>query len=137
MRSEARAEQLGVLIDLVPNHMGIDDPGNLWWQDVLENGASSPQASYFDIDWTPPKAALQGKVLLAVLGDTFGKVLEQQQLQSDLSRPCVSHPLPRAAVAYGPSHLGSFAQASGRTSVARARRRRATADGIGKRRDGA
>ena len=61
--------------------MGIDDPGNLWWQDVLENGASSPQASYFDIDWTPPKAALQGKVLLAVLGDTFGKVLEQQQLQ--------------------------------------------------------
>jgi (1->4)-alpha-D-glucan 1-alpha-D-glucosylmutase len=81
LAEKARDEELGVLIDLVPNHMGIDDPSNAWWQDVLENGAASPQASYFDIDWTPPKAALQGKVLLAILGDRFGTVLEQQQLQ--------------------------------------------------------
>ena len=72
---------MGLLVDIVPNHMGIDDPHNGWWQDVLENGPASPFARYFDIDWNPPKSALQGKVLLPVLGDQFGKVLEEQQLQ--------------------------------------------------------
>lgn len=76
-----RDHKLGLLVDIVPNHMGIDDPHNGWWQDVLENGAASPFAQYFDIDWNPPKEALRGKVLLPVLGDQFGKVLEDQQLQ--------------------------------------------------------
>ncbi len=73
--------EMGLLVDIVPNHMGIDDPNNAWWQDVLENGSSSPYARYFDIDWNPPKADLRGKVLLPVLGDQFGKVLEDQQVQ--------------------------------------------------------
>jgi (1->4)-alpha-D-glucan 1-alpha-D-glucosylmutase len=72
---------MGLLIDIVPNHMGIDDPHNSWWQDVLENGPGSTFAKYFDIDWNPPKAALQGKVLLPALGDQFGKILEDQELQ--------------------------------------------------------
>jgi (1->4)-alpha-D-glucan 1-alpha-D-glucosylmutase len=76
-----RARGMGLVVDIVPNHMGIDDPHNLWWQDVLENGPSSPYASYFDIDWNPPKEALRGRVLLPVLGDQFGKVLEDQQLR--------------------------------------------------------
>ncbi len=76
-----REAGLGLMIDIVPNHMGIDDPHNAWWQDVLENGPASTFAKYFDIDWNPPKAALQGKVLLPTLGDQFGKVLEEQQLQ--------------------------------------------------------
>ncbi len=74
---------MGLLMDLVPNHMGVDDPHNRWWQDVLENGRASIYAKYFDIDWDPPKEALRGKVLLAVLGDQFGKVLEDQQLKLD------------------------------------------------------
>ncbi len=61
--------------------MGIDDPHNGWWQDVLENGPASQYARFFDIDWNPPKEALRGKVLLPVLGDQFGRVLEDQQLR--------------------------------------------------------
>ena len=76
-----RGKQMGLVVDIVPNHMGIDDPHNGWWQDVLENGPASPYAGYFDIDWNPPKEALRGKVLLPVLGDQYGKVLENQQLQ--------------------------------------------------------
>ena len=75
-----RREGLGLVVDIVPNHMGIDDPHNRWWQDVLENGPGSTYAKYFDIDWNPPKEALWGKVLLPVLGDQFGKVLEDQQV---------------------------------------------------------
>lgn len=81
LSDELRAGGLGLMIDIVPNHMGIDDPHNAWWQDVLENGPGSTYAKYFDIDWNPPKAALGGKVLLPVLGDQFGKVLEDQQLR--------------------------------------------------------
>jgi (1->4)-alpha-D-glucan 1-alpha-D-glucosylmutase len=61
--------------------MGISDPHNGWWQDVLVNGPASTYARYFDIDWHPPKEALQNRVLLPVLGDQFGKVLEEQQLR--------------------------------------------------------
>jgi (1->4)-alpha-D-glucan 1-alpha-D-glucosylmutase len=71
---------LGLLMDVVPNHMGIDDPNNVLWQDVLENGQSSSYAKFFDIDWNPPKAELQGKVLVPVLGDQYGKVLENREL---------------------------------------------------------
>ncbi len=72
---------MGLVVDIVPNHMGIDDPHNGWWQDVLENGPASSFAHYFDIDWNPPKGALRDRVLLPVLGDQFGKVLEDQQLR--------------------------------------------------------
>ena len=49
---------MGIIADVVPNHMCIDDPANRWWWDVLENGPSSPFARYFDIDWNPPKRDL-------------------------------------------------------------------------------
>jgi (1->4)-alpha-D-glucan 1-alpha-D-glucosylmutase len=76
--AQALAQQgMGLLMDVVPNHMGIGDASNQWWQDVLENGPSSPYARFFDIDWTPPKEDLAHTVLLPVLGDQYGKVLEQ------------------------------------------------------------
>ena len=81
LAEKLRQHSLGLLVDIVPNHMGIDDPHNVWWQDVLENGPASPFAGFFDIDWNPPKEGLRGKVLLPVLGDQFGKVLEEQQLR--------------------------------------------------------
>lgn len=76
-----RAAGMGHLLDFVPNHMGVAGNENLWWQDVLENGPSSQYSTYFDIDWSPLKAELKNKVLLPVLGDQFGRALENQQLQ--------------------------------------------------------
>jgi (1->4)-alpha-D-glucan 1-alpha-D-glucosylmutase len=72
---------MGVIIDVVPNHMAIDDEANRWWWDVLENGPSSPYAKFFDIDWAPPKEDLANKVLLPILGDQYGKVLENGEIR--------------------------------------------------------
>ena len=80
--SEAlRSRNMGIIADVVPNHMCITHPSNVWWWDVLENGPSSHYARYFDIDWHPPKEELVNKVLLPVLGDQFGRVLENQEIQ--------------------------------------------------------
>ncbi len=79
--SELHAHQMGQLLDFVPNHMGIGEPLNQWWMDVLENGPSSMHAPYFDIDWHPLKADLQEKVLLPILGDQYGRVLERGELK--------------------------------------------------------
>ncbi len=67
---------MGQVLDFVPNHMGISEPANGWWMDVLENGPCSEHASYFDIDWHPLKQELENKVLLPILGDRYGRVLE-------------------------------------------------------------
>jgi len=75
--SALRERGMGLIVDVVPNHMGIGDPCNEWWMDVLENGPSSPYASYFDIDWQPVKHELENKVLLPILEDQYGNVLEQ------------------------------------------------------------
>lgn len=72
---------LGLIFDMVPNHMGISMPGNDWWMDVLENGPSSQYAAYFDIDWYPTKAELENKVLLPILEDQYGQVLENGKLK--------------------------------------------------------
>jgi (1->4)-alpha-D-glucan 1-alpha-D-glucosylmutase len=74
-----RAREMGHILDLVPNHMGIAH-GNPWWHDVLENGPSSRYAGVFDIDWKPLKPELEQKVLLPVLGDAYGAVLERQEI---------------------------------------------------------
>jgi (1->4)-alpha-D-glucan 1-alpha-D-glucosylmutase len=76
-----RSAGLGLLVDFVPNHMGIDPQTNVWWRDVLENGPSSPYARFFDIDWRPVKEELRNKVLLAILGDQYGQVLERGELR--------------------------------------------------------
>lgn len=68
---------MGQIVDFVPNHMGIDTPVNTWWMDVLENGPASIFASHFDIEWHPLKNDLENKVLLPVLGDQYGRVLER------------------------------------------------------------
>jgi (1->4)-alpha-D-glucan 1-alpha-D-glucosylmutase len=69
------------ILDTVPNHMGIGEPSNRWWMDVLENGPLSVYATYFDIDWQPINPKLSGKVLLPVLGDQYGRVLDNGELQ--------------------------------------------------------
>ncbi len=76
-----RERGMGLIADVVPNHMCVDKAYNAWWMDVLENGPSSPHARFFDIDWNPPKEELRDKVLLPVLGDQYGRVLESQEIR--------------------------------------------------------
>ena len=71
---------MGQILDIVPNHMGVMGGDNAWWLDVLENGPASVHAPFFDIDWTPLKDTLRGKVLLPVLGDHYGSVLDRAEL---------------------------------------------------------
>ncbi len=73
--------QMGLVADFVPNHMGIAETTNGWWMDVLENGPSSLTAKCFDIDWHPLKRELENKVLLPILGDQYGRVLEKGELK--------------------------------------------------------
>ena len=79
-----RARDMGFILDVVPNHMGLGVT-NPWWMDVLENGPSSPYALYFDIDWHPSKPELANKMLLPMLDDQYGKVLESQKFQLSYS----------------------------------------------------
>jgi (1->4)-alpha-D-glucan 1-alpha-D-glucosylmutase len=72
---------LGHIVDFVPNHMGIGTGANAWWRDVLENGPASASARFFDVDWTPVKASLHAKLLLPILGDQYGRVLERGELK--------------------------------------------------------
>ena len=72
---------MGQILDTVPNHMSATPTENLWWNDVLENGPSSPQAAYFDIDWQPVKEELRNRILLPILGDQYGQVLESGELK--------------------------------------------------------
>ena len=78
---ELHAHSMGQVLDFVPNHVGIAESLNAWWMDVLENGPSSRYAPYFDIDWHPLKFDLRDKVLLPILSDQYGRVLERGELQ--------------------------------------------------------
>jgi (1->4)-alpha-D-glucan 1-alpha-D-glucosylmutase len=74
--AELKKHGLELIADFVPNHMGIDRALNPWWRDVLENGPAAPHARFFDIEWHPLKRELENKVLLPVLGEQYGRVLE-------------------------------------------------------------
>jgi len=78
---ELADRDMGLILDVVPNHMGIRDVCNEWWMDVLENGPSSDHAHFFDIDWKPAKRELRNKVLLPILEDQYGKTLESGKLR--------------------------------------------------------
>ena len=75
-----RTNGLKLLLDTVPNHMGIA-AGNALWEDVLENGPAALHAHFFDVEWDPVKAELRNKVLLPILGDQYGVVLDRGELQ--------------------------------------------------------
>jgi (1->4)-alpha-D-glucan 1-alpha-D-glucosylmutase len=76
-----RAHQMGLVVDIVPNHMGIGGRENKWWWDVLTYGPASRYATYFDIDWQSPDPRLKGKVLAPILGDRYDRVLEKGDLK--------------------------------------------------------
>ncbi len=72
---------LGQVLDIVPNHMAVSGRRNRYWWDVLENGPSSPYATYFDIDWDSPDPRLRDRLLVPILGDHYGRVLSRKEIQ--------------------------------------------------------
>jgi (1->4)-alpha-D-glucan 1-alpha-D-glucosylmutase len=72
--------EMGLLLDIVPNHMGVGND-SLWWQDVLQNGRASEYATFFDIDWKPLNPVMRGKLLLPILGNQYGEELESGKIQ--------------------------------------------------------
>lgn len=76
-----RGQGMGQILDTVPNHMGVMGADNDWWMDVLENGPSSAFAGFFDIDWQPVNPELVHRVLVPVLGDQYGVVLEAGEIR--------------------------------------------------------
>jgi (1->4)-alpha-D-glucan 1-alpha-D-glucosylmutase len=75
-----REEGMGLIADIVPNHMATGS-GNPWWQHVLEWGPESAYARWFDIDWESPDPALRGKVLAPFLGRPYGEALQAGELK--------------------------------------------------------
>jgi len=79
-QSALQKQGMGLLLDIVPNHMAAS-PENPWWMDVLENGPGSAYAAYFDIDWHPPSHTLANRILLPVLGSFYGQTLNNREFQ--------------------------------------------------------
>ncbi|MEO5959052.1 MAG: alpha-amylase family glycosyl hydrolase, partial [Opitutaceae bacterium] len=81
---QLRAHEMGLLLDFVPNHMGIEGSQNRWWQDVLECGPQSPHADFFDIDWRVHFQSVERpRVLVPILADHYGVVLEEGKFSVD------------------------------------------------------
>ncbi|MBZ0308617.1 MAG: malto-oligosyltrehalose synthase, partial [Anaerolineae bacterium] len=83
MTAALQQHNMGLLLDIVPNHMGVGAECNRWWMDVLEHGPSSIYAAYFDINWRPVKREMADRVLLPILEDHYGVVLEDGKLNLD------------------------------------------------------
>lgn len=79
-----RAQGLGVVLDIVPNHLAVGGGDNAWWLDVLENGPASPFARMFDIDWAPTDPDLAGKLLAPFLGAPYAEALAAGAIQLDI-----------------------------------------------------
>ena len=101
-----KAHGMGLILDIVPNHMG-SGKDNPWWMDVLENGQASLYSDYFDIDWYPLSEPLQGKILHPILGNAYGKILESGEFKIAFSEATgkfvlnyYEHPLPINPASY-------------------------------------
>ncbi|HET6793190.1 MAG TPA: alpha-amylase family glycosyl hydrolase, partial [Acidimicrobiales bacterium] len=136
LNAELRRHGMGMVVDVVPNHMAAAGRANAWWWDVLENGPSSQYAAYFDIDWDPPEAKLRQRVLVPVLGDHYGRVLEGGELrlrrrggsflvayhdhEVPVSPRTIDELLAEAAAVADSDELASLADAFGRLPLASA-----------------
>ena len=123
---ELRRHDLGLIVDIVPNHMAIGN-GNAWWLDVLARGRNSRYAKYFDIDWTPANPHLHGKVLLPILGRPYGEALSAGEIKlgtSEAGQSVIRHfdhefPVAPDCADVGPGSLHEFAanSAAGRARL--------------------
>ncbi len=90
LADSVHGQGMGILLDIVPNHMGVSDPNNSWWNDVLQNGPDSKFATFFDIDWSDRQSSAENvqshsgnhqRLLLPVLGASIGEVLERGEFK--------------------------------------------------------
>lgn len=79
LAADLRARGMGILLDIVPNHMGTGSD-NPFWEDLLANGRRSRTANWFDVEWESERPSLHGRVLVPVLGDTLEDVLDRGEL---------------------------------------------------------
>ncbi len=86
LASALKAEGMGLILDIVPNHMGAGKD-NPWWMDLLENGTSSLYSDYFDIDWHPLADDLKNRILLPILGDSYGNILKNGEIKLRFDEP--------------------------------------------------
>ena len=130
-----REAGLGQMLDIVPNHMVADARANRWWRDVLENGPSSAYAGFFDIDWEGGDSRHAFTVLVPILGDHYGRVLERGELrvaraggsfvvryhehELPLSPKTVDEIVSRAARRAGSAELAEVAEGLGSLPLAR------------------
>jgi (1->4)-alpha-D-glucan 1-alpha-D-glucosylmutase len=105
--STLRSHGMGLIVDIVPNHMAVGGADNPWWLDLLARGPRSPYAGTFDIDWKVPDPALRGKVLAPYLGQPYGAALEAGEIRLEFDGAArrfqaryFSHAFP-----IGPRHL--------------------------------
>ena len=77
--SELRAHEMGLVLDIVPNHMGVG-ADNPFWDDLFANGPASRYATWFDIDWNTPARGLKGRVLIPILGKELSEVMESNEI---------------------------------------------------------
>jgi (1->4)-alpha-D-glucan 1-alpha-D-glucosylmutase len=80
----AHAHGMGLVLDIVPNHMGTG-PDNPYWDDLLRHGPRSKYARWFDVEWRASSRRLANKVLLPVLGDSLDAVLERGELTLEVT----------------------------------------------------
>lgn len=119
---ELAAHDLSLLVDIVPNHMALAGPANRWWWDLLEDGPASRWARVFDIDWTPAPGATPS-VLMPVLGDHLGRVLEAGELRlcrrgGAFSVAYADHELPLSLTSLAPM-LEAVGRATGADDLVR------------------
>ncbi|MDR3516603.1 MAG: malto-oligosyltrehalose synthase [Azospirillaceae bacterium] len=117
-----RDRGLGIIVDIVPNHMGIGD-GNWRWMDVLEWGELSPEAGFFDIDWQAPRPDMVGKLLLPVLSQSFGAALDAGEIalsldadQGEFVACCGGTRFPLSIASYGEILTAAVRPISGSTA---------------------
>ena len=135
LHDELQRRDLGLLLDVVPNHMAAS-PENAWWMSVLENGEHSRFLHYFDIDWTPVTTRGQtvSKVLLPILGKPYGEALESQRDPAPLRRRRLLLHLLRQAPAARAGVVRPGAARMRRVAAARGRGHRVARAGRGRRR---
>jgi len=93
LAAAAASAGVGLLVDVVPNHVAAE-AANPWWTEVLELGRAAPHAGHFDVDWDPPERRLRGQLALGVLDDHYGRVLARGVLRLELDgdRPVLGWP---------------------------------------------
>jgi (1->4)-alpha-D-glucan 1-alpha-D-glucosylmutase len=79
--TELHAHDIGLIVDIVPNHLGVMGHDNVWWLDVLENGPAGRYSPHFDVDWRPQRASMRDRILVPILGEAYGTVLEKGELK--------------------------------------------------------